>query len=597
MDEEASPLLPSSGSTSESMQQQRDEVRELIDEGFEYVTEHAGIAILESVVSDEPREGDTEEMRWLREVRLKNMHLSRFQKPSLAILCFLLTLVCLSETLCITPLIELTMNKACEGLLPVDFQEDSLLNVQCDPKKVQSIVSEINSNTMIIGGLLSMFMAGRWGELSDRIGRVRIFAYMACIRVIGNGLHLYALSSSTSYHKWGIIIAGSVSYLGGGMLALLANGNSYISDTVNPEHRALSMSIMMSAVYATMGFGPMLGSIIVKTFSNRDSLPIYLSITIGLLASFLCFTVVQEPRHEDALKLSQLSFTERRQSISSTMPNITHRSTFSGRIASYSKYQILHFLDLFSAVRKLWLKPTTQGSLIPRYTVLLLLTLDVLFLSVTAACAPALILFATYKYNWRAVELGYFISVAGLGRAAVLLIISPLLLHLLKKVYKPLNESIDQIDIICIRISVVFLALSILTILLGKEHGASLYACATLQTLTAFCSPTVQSAIIKYCSKRFTGQYFGGMALIRSGVMLVVPPTLLKVYGATVAFKPELFLYIPMTCGICAIVLSFFLKIVEDPEILRRESQTNLAKSARTFRPRKSSQQSLRELA
>lgn len=593
MDEEASPLLSSSGITPESMQQ-RDEVREIIDEGFEYVTEQTGITILESVVTDEPREEDTEEMRWLREVRLKHRHLSRFQKPSLAILCFLLALVCLSETLCITPMIELTMNKVCEGILHADIQRDSLLDVQCDPKKVQSIVSEINSNSLILAGIIGTFMAGRWGELSDRIGRVPVFAYMACIRVIGNSLHMYTLAPSTPYHKWGIIAAASVSYLGGGMLALLANGNSYISDTVNPEHRAISMSIMMSAVYATMGFGPMLGAIIVKQFSGQDFLPIYLSITIGLLAALLCFTVVQEPRHEDALKLSQLTFTERRQSISSTMSNATNTSTFPGRITNYSKYQILHFLDLFSSVKKLWLKPTAQGSLIPRYTVLLLLALDVLFLSVTAACAPALVLFATYKYNWRAVELGYFISVAGLGRAAVLLIISPLLLHLLKKVYKPLHESIDQIDIICIRISVVFLTLSILTVLLGKEHEGSLYACATLQALTAFCSPTVQSAIIKYCSKRFTGQYFGGMALIRSGVMLIVPPTLLKIYGATVAFKPELFLYIPLACGFCAIVLSFFLQIVEDPEILRRESQTNLTKSTRTFRPRKSSQQSLR---
>lgn len=563
MTKESSPLLPASdNATGSPKMDHQNEAREIVDEGFDYVAEQTGLTFLESLITDEPQAGESEEMRWLREVRLRHKHMNWFQRPSLAILCSLVMLVCLGETLCITPMIGLTMKKVCEGVAVLHGESDKPVDgVRCDPEEVQSVMSGISSLTMILTGLACTFTSGTWGEFSDRAGRVRIFGYMALVRVIGNSLHLWALLPSTPYHKWLIILAGSVSSLSGGMLALLANANSYIADIIEADHRALSMSIMMSAVYGTMGLGPMLGSVLVKNFGGGDRLPIYLSITIGSLAAFLCFTFLREPRHEDALKLSQTTFTERRDSISSIQSNNTR---VSARLATYGRYQLLRLLDVFSSVKKLWLNPTADGSLVPRYTVVMLVVLDVFFLSMTAASMPALVLFATYQYGWRSVELGYFISIGGLGRAAVLLVISPCLLHLLRKFYKPLNHSIDRIDVTCIKISLVLLTCSIVTVLIFKEHEAALFACAVLQALSAFCSPTIQSAIIKYCSKKFTGQCFGAMALIRSTVMLTVPPILLQIYGTTVSFKPELFLYIPLTCGICAIILSNFLHITDD---------------------------------
>lgn len=561
MVEERTPLLPASNaSTGPSPMDHKSGAREIVDEGLDYVAEQTGVTVLESLITDEPQADDSVETRWLREARLKHKHLNWFQRPSVAILCFLVMLVCLAETLCLTPIIGLTMDKVCEGITKLRSESDKAL--PCDPKEVQTIMSGISSYNMILTGLSYTFTSGKWGELSDRVGRVRIFAFMALLRVIGNSLHLCSLLPSTPYHKWLIILAGSVSSLSGGMLALLANANSYISDIVEPDHRALSMSIMMSAVYGTMGLGPMLGSILVKNFPGGDRLPIYLSLVIGSIATLLCFTLVKEPRHEEALKLSQTTFMERRESISSLRSTNTQASS---RLANYGRYQLLRLLDVFSSVRKLWIPPASDGSLVPRYTVLMLVTLDVLFLNITAASMPALVLFATYEYGWRSVELGYYISISGLGRAVVLLVISPCLLHLLRKIYKPLNHSIDRIDVTCIRISVVFLTCSILIVLIGKEHEAALYACAILQALSAFCSPTLQSAIIKYCSKKFTGQCFGAMALIRSTVMLIIPPILLRIYGATVSFRPELFLYVPLACGICAILLSNFLRIIDGP--------------------------------
>lgn len=579
MAEERSALLPNSPAANGMNEQ--DDTRLFVDEDPDFLAEQAGIAVLESVISQEGPADESEEMRWLREGRLKHQHLSCLQRPSLMTLCFLLSSVCLAETLVITPMIGLTMKKVCEGIMIANGNgTDVVDNMQCDPKEVQSIMSAISSTVLILTGLSYTFTSGTWGELSDRVGRVRIFGYMALLKVIGNALHYWALLPSTPYNKWLIILAASVSSLSGGMLALLANANSYIADIAEPEQRAMSMSVMMSSVYGTMGLGPMIGSLLVKFFHEGDRLPIYLSIIVGIVAALSCFTFVKEPRHDDALKLSQATFLQRRESISSLRSTETH---LSAKMKSYSRLQFLRLIDVFSSLRKLWLKPTASGSLVPRYTVLLLLVIDILFLSITVGIIPTMVLFATYKYNWRSIELGYYISISGLGRAAVLLVLSPCLIHLLKKHYRPLSYSVDQIDITCIVISLGFIVTSIVTILVGIDHEGSLYACAVLQALSASCSPALQSAIIKYCSKKFTGQCFGAMALIRSIVMLIVPPTILRLYGATVSFKPELFLYIPLAFGFLALVLSTFLRIVDDPEALRRDSEADIADRSKSF--------------
>lgn len=569
MTDERSRLL-SSHPSARSMDA-RSEARLFINEGPDYVAEQAGIAVLESVMDHRHPPEESEEMRWLREGRMKHEHLSFLLRPSLGVVCFLLMAISLAETLCITPMISLTMKKVCEGIAIADGEVlDPSQNIHCDPKRVQTIMSGISSTVLVLTGLSFTFTSGRWGEFSDRAGRVKVFGYMALLKVIGNGLHLWALLPSTRYNRWLIILAGSASSLSGGMLALLANGNSYVADIAEPEQRAMCMSVIMSTVYGTMGLGPMVGSLLVKFGGEGDLLPVYLSLVVGLTASLACFTFVREPRHDDAIKLSQTTFIERRESMSSTRSTSPH---FSARVKSYSKYQLLRLFDVFSSLRKLWLEPTASGSLLPRYTVILLIVIDILFLSITAGSIPALVLFATYEYGWRSVELGYFISISGLGRAVVLLVLSPCLIHCLKRHYKPLSFSVDRIDKFCIMISLTVLTISLLVVLSSMGHEGSLYAYATLQALSAFCSPSLQSAIIKYCSKKFTGQCFGAMALIRSVVMLVVPPLLLGIYGATVSFKPELFLYIPLAAGILALALSTFLPILEDKQGSGTESE------------------------
>ncbi|CAI4043513.1 hypothetical protein SKDZ_10G0530 [Saccharomyces kudriavzevii ZP591] len=464
-------------------------------------------------------------------------------------------IICIAESISMTATIPLVMDKVAEGIADEDGHYDAVT--------VQMIVSSISSSTMMIAGAISIFMAGKWGELSDRIGRVRVFKYMSGIRIIGLLTHVFTLSSKMRYHKWAIILTACIVPSFGGLFALVANGNSYVSDVVKTEHRMVTIGIMMSCIYATMGVGPMLGSFLVKWTHGNGFIPIYTAIVFVTLALIICETLMVEPRHETQLALSQSSYTKRREKLRSQSGSDDTRKYQS---ITYSKFQIRRLMDLLAPVKKLWLKPDSTGSLVPRQTVILLVVLDILFVCGTTSCMPALVLFSTYEYKWHAVELGYFISILGIGRGIVLLIVSPALLYVLKRIYQHLNHSIDKIDIFCIRFSMIVITLSLFVMIqFGQKSSTSMVVFALLQALSAFCSPTLQSGIIKYTSKNHTGEMFGAMALVRSCVMLIIPPVLLELYGSTVSVNPSLFMYIPFSTSIVAIFLTFFLRIYSHP--------------------------------
>lgn len=552
------------------MSNEDETTRLMSSDEMDYLLETAGINALEEIISQNDSTGinlDT------NETAQDSSYDSIRRSPSILsvaksvegehgrrkLLCLygLVMIICIAESISMTATIPLVMDKVAEGISDENGHYDSVA--------VQTIVSSISSSTMMIAGAISIFMAGKWGELSDRIGRVRVFKYMSGIRVIGLLTHVFTLSSKMRYHKWAIVLTACIVPSFGGLFALVANGNSYVSDIVKAEHRMVTIGIMMSCIYATMGVGPMFGSFLVKWTHGNGFIPIYTSIAFVILALIICETIMVEPRHETQMAHSQSTYTKRREKLRSQSGSDDARNYQS---VTYGKFQIMRLMDLLAPVKKLWLKPDSAGSLVPRHTVILLIVLDILFVCGTTSCMPALILFSTYEYKWHAVELGYFISILGIGRGVVLLVVSPTLLYTLKRIYQHLNHSIDKIDIFCIQFSMIVITLSLFVMIrFGEKTPTSMIIFALLQALSAFCSPTLQSGIIKYTSKKHTGEMFGAMALVRSCVMLVIPPILLKLYGSTVSVNPSLFMYIPFSTSIVAILLTFFLRIYKNPPL------------------------------
>lgn len=330
----------------------------------------------------------------------------------------------------------------------------------------------------------------------------------------------------------------------------------------------------MSVTYATMGFGPMVSSILVDLPFGSDALPIFFSLAIGLVATFLCVNSLQEPRHEQARRNSCQSV-----STGNSSP-----------------------LD---PLKQLWLPRTKSGSIEPRCTVILLLVLDVLFLCVAAGSGPAFLLFFSYRYGWGSRQLGYYLSSTNLGKAAVLVMLAPRALQLLRNRYGTLPRTADRVDVLFIRFSLCALLTGISIMFWRNKDTRAVYVYAALHAPSALCSPTIQATIIKYCPKSATGQCFGGIALIRSAVMLIFPALLLRIYGYLVSTTPELFMLIPLSCAFLAVMISFVLREPKSasqtggeqgqPELPRRSSWWSLPASERAREEAMVQTESLRE--
>lgn len=516
--------------------------------------------------------------RFRDEVRQFHAHLKIWERPSLLVACAIVVLYCFSEMIFITPMITLTLDKVCEGL------KNETGSDTCDKTQVQTTLSYITSVKMIISSFISLIAAGKIGPLSDRFGRSKIFVYMGVVNLISNAVSAFAVSSHVKTHIYLIIFAGCISSLGGGTFALAANINSYITDIIEPEDRTASMSTVTSIMHGVVGLSPLISSFLIKLNNGNDMVSVYCSLVSITLFTLLCIFMIKESRHPEAMEMSRNTYRKRLESMVSTHSiRLSGSHTFASRSYQYIRYRIEQILEIFTPLKELWLPPTVSGSVIPRYNVLLLVALDSLVVFSTMAIMPALILFTTYEYSWKSVEIGYFISFSGLCNAIVLWVVSWLLTKWLSSKYTKVNHSVDRVDITTLQISCISLFFATTVLLYYASNVKSIIFYVIIKSFSAIMSPTLQSTVVKYYGTN-TGQVFGGIALLHTIGMLFSPAIMLKIYGSTVSKKPETFLFLPFLVCIIAFILTFFLRVVyiDDPVMKKTEDEDSQPDASET---------------
>ncbi|KAL6948892.1 hypothetical protein ACO0QE_001370 [Hanseniaspora vineae] len=498
---------------------------------------------------EEAEDEDEISTKWYRDT--VNMYKNKkwYQRPTAVVLFVALALKALSFTIMITPTAALTMEKICDSMRD-DQGHCNMSTVQKEQSVVQSAVSFITS-------CLGLVTAGKYGELSDRRGRVFVLQINGIITLVHVLLALYVFAPGTTYNRYGLIFVNSIEAISGGVMVLISTGNAYISDIVPVTQRMVSISVLMSIVYGSLGLGPLMSSFTVKLFNGNNFTPFYLAVLCCLLFNAMVFYFIIESRYHDARRYSQSEQFMKQQ------------------IHGTSVYRKL--FEVVEPLKHLWMPKTYSGSLVPRINVILLMFLDVIFVMATQGAAPTLVLYAMLRFHWGAVELGYYLSISGLGRAVVLLLLVPQVVSMLKKStvfhFKSLSSSMDRLDLVILQWSVFCIFVSIAVAVFVQSSSSGLYFSAVIQAFSAVISPTIQSVVVKYASKKITGQVFGAIALFRHIVMLIMPLIFLRIYSETVDKNPAIFLYVPLVGSIIGFVLTFFLKIVEDPQILRRPSE------------------------
>ncbi|OBA20836.1 hypothetical protein HANVADRAFT_8574, partial [Hanseniaspora valbyensis NRRL Y-1626] len=466
----------------------------LNNEGLEYVMEHTIEVVAntkeklknqkqvlvhdesDTALEDEEEEDDEISHTWYKQVQDKFKHKPWYARPTVGAILFIIILRVLCTTLLMTPTVGLLSTKLCDKYAFDKSDVTPLGHVgiidrkRCDMKAVQKEQSNITSWVTLINSVVGISLCGKYGEFSDRLGRVFVLKLVGFIGMIHTFLMLVAFHPSRPYQKWFAMLA-MTSDITGGILTLISVGNSYISDIIPPSEGTLAVyiSLLMSIVYASLGLGPLISSYLI-TLLRRSS------------------------------------------SISSLKSNQSNGSQNGGQIKVSIRdrlYIWLHMtvIEAVEPIGKLWISRTATGSLIPRINTILLIVIDTLFCSSTSGFIPVLLLYCIAVYDWTSVELGYFISIGGIGKSFILLFM-PLLVGFLKKRlnYKVIPNGVDNMDKLLLNTSMVFLIASSLVIIIFKKYDKSLYSAAILQALSAVLSPTIQSCVLKYNSKKIAGQ-------------------------------------------------------------------------------------------
>lgn len=518
--------------------------------------------------------------RFREEVRERYAHLSVLQRPSLLVLCGLVMLFCLAEMLFLTPMITLTLNKLCEGMIDGSISSDGTANGSdegvCDMSRVQVTLSYITSVKMVLNGLISMVVAGKMGRLSDRIGRTKVFAYMGIVTILGNIASAFSVSSHVGTHINFIVFSGLIGSLAGGSFALIANINSYITDIIEPKDRTTSMSTVTGIMHGVAGLSPLLGSFLIKMNDGDDMVSVYYALVFLSIYTVVCIFFFKESRHPEAMELSEQTHRKRLDSMASSHSIRLQNTapTFTNSVKNRLHLLLEQAFEVVSPMKELWLPRSANGTLTARYNVLVLVVVDGFIVFSSIAMMPALILFTTYEYNWKSIEIGYFISLSGLTNALVLAVVSKYVTSLLVRFSPKISHSVDHIDITTIRIATIFLGCSIAVLVFNPKPLRSMVIFTLLRSVSSIAGPVLQSSVVKYYGTN-TGEVFGGVALYHTIGMLFCPTIMLKVYGSTVSTRPELFLFMPLGACVLALFGTFFLRVVYiSPDGPAKETET-----------------------
>lgn len=522
------------------------------------------------------------EEKWFLESQEKFQQMKWYVKPSKKVLCFVLALHTLSFTILMGPMMVLMLRNICNVKKDLDKRRDRYDGhlphvpvvhhnmsghshmghmgmgmgggMKCNNPNSQQELSNVQSILSIISGLLGFTLSGKYGQLGDKYGRVFVFKIFSIINIVHSACLIIYFQFHKSYSKPLLILFSSTGYFSGGIMTLISNGNGYLNDIVRSHEKTIAISFLMSSVYIMLGFGPLIGSFSIKLSNGNNLVPLYVSLFFATVSALLVFTLLTETRHPEAMRVAK----EKQEAKTSFITNSDTVYKLAVNLAKFSA-------NLFRPIGRLWLPRTKEGSSIPRVNVICLVLIDVFNMAATVGTFHVMVLYCILKYSWTGVEIGYYMSMGGFGRALVLLSIAPLTLKVLERKFglNIIPHSVDHIDRICIIASLAFVFFSLLSVVC-IDSGSGVYLSSVLQSLSGMVSPTIQSAVIKYSNKTEAGEMFGSIALVRHLAMLFLPVFFLQIYSHTVDTFPGLFLFIPLFGSIITFVLAVIFLRVED---------------------------------
>ncbi|CAG8656224.1 14240_t:CDS:2 [Ambispora leptoticha] len=449
-------------------------------------------------------------------------------------------------------------------------------NLNCNIPQSEIRLNIVSSRLNYILHLnIAIFVLGALGSLSDRKGR-RISLLLATTGICFNVTVLIVIAEYVEYINPIFLAVGSlVEGLTGGLLSFFAISQAYITDCTIPSRRSVMFGWLHGATLLGVSVGPLMGGWIVSVTNNLLSV-FYVSVIIFMAIFLFILLILPESLSSEKLESNaqlRLSKNEQRQ------------SSLSLKRLREQVYIIFEPLSIILPKSFNSTENKEDGEKNKKMTFLLANIIAMIAAS-NFGIQAIFVLYTNYKFDWSALDQGYFIFWSCASRALILFFGLPLLVKCFRKYRGDMKDNIKGkgrltqqlilstssandvssqkmlLDIWIIRVGLIIESLTFVAY--GTVTVGSSFTLATLiGSLGTISIPTAKSLLTNTVPASQTGQLLGALSVIESVMRLVSPVIMSTLYSLLVANAPHVIWFV--LAGFLAVgaTLSFFI-VFED---------------------------------
>ncbi|KAF7318055.1 hypothetical protein HMN09_00313200 [Mycena chlorophos] len=318
------------------------------------------------------------------------------------------------------------------GMNDSNHTRDTPRSCKSDPA-VTAGAARIQVTYAVTMGLLSALTTGWWGQFGDRYGRTKLLAFSTFGWLLTDVSFILAATPGSplaAHARKLVLIAPVFEGFFGGWSTLQSTTSAYISDCTSSGSRASVFSRFSGVEFLGFAAGPIIGAWLIShpfpvfadpiTPGGQSVTTVFWVAALGSLLNFVMAALILP---------ESISKNKRRVQIAEAPLNevVAEPLRAKGAVASFVDYY-LSPLRTFLPV-----KIPVPGSTVRRKDWSLTLLMAAMFAyMLSAGLYQIKYLYGSHTYSWTPVQLSYYISFMGGGRAVFLLVVFPFVISTFK---------------------------------------------------------------------------------------------------------------------------------------------------------------------
>nr|GAT60706.1 predicted protein [Mycena chlorophos] len=421
--------------------------------------------------------------------------------------------------LILSPRISLFTNIACRAI-----------GTECDSAQVAARAAQVQATFITIMNILCSGTTGLWTQYSERRGRKVVLCVSVAGFLVVETMFVILSSSSAAIASRAetlVIIGSMFEGIAGGMSVFNGIVHAYVSDCSPDGSRSNIFSIIQGMAFAGLAIGPWISGFLLSytTLTTYSMFYVALFFHLALLGYIFVMPESLSPKEHPALPES-----------------FAHGRSLRGQL----KRTLSAFLSPITVFRPRRVDHLTGHTMDYNVTLMGL----AMFLYITStAITPLKYLYGQRTYRWDPQQLGYYMSLLWIVRAANLFFVLPLIVKYLKPKVPITGASTPEEIASELRFDKylaqgsLFMDATANVLLRLSTSDVAFVAASGLSAFTSGGNPALQSlgavCLFALGHGRESGKLFGAIGVLNAISHSFSPGLFAYVYAQTVAWSPK----------------------------------------------------------